>query len=74
MGISVRQKGNSYSVIRHNRGYFYIQRRKNSSVNSETHRKLKNDLRITRNNNSIYRKMVSGMGQESTVQSVLRNL
>ena len=69
----VRTKGNSYSVVRHRRGYFYIQRRRNSSVNSDTHRKLKNDLRITRNNNSIYRKMVSGMSQWSIVQSVSRD-
>ena len=60
--IEFHKKGNSYSVVRHQRGYFYVQRRKNSSVNSEANRKLKNDLRITRKNNSIYRKIVSGMG------------
>ena len=69
----VRKKGNSSSVVRHARGYFYIQRRKNSSVNSDTHRKLQDDLRITRNNNSIYRKMVSGEDQWSIVKSVSRD-
>ena len=46
-------------MIRHDRGFFYIQRRKSSLVNPKIHRKLKNDLRITRRNNAIYRTLVS---------------
>ena len=63
MSYSSSQKDNSYAVIRHERGFYYVQRRKSLSANSAIQQKLKNDLRKTRKNNAIYRKMVSGTGQ-----------
>ena len=63
MSYSSSQKDNSYAVIRHERGFYYVRRRKSLSANSAIQQKLKNDLRKTRKNNAIYRKMVSGTGQ-----------
>ena len=54
-------KGNSYTVVRHKSGYFYIQRQKNSSGFTTSQEKLKNDLKIMRS--QIYRKLVKGNGR-----------
>ena len=58
-GYSSSQKDNSYAVVRHERGFYYVQRRKSLSGSSAIQRKCKNDLRKTRKNNAIYRKKVA---------------
>ena len=55
-------KDNSYSLIRHKNGYFYIQRRKNSF---EDCRKIKKDLRKTRKNISILKRLNSDTDQRA---------
>ena len=66
-------------MVRHPRGFYYVQRSKNSSLNSDELRKLKKDLRITRKNNSKYRKMVSGtdyrlrLNNNQILQCAIRN-
>ena len=46
-------------MIRHERGFYYVQRRKSLSGSSSTQQKCNSDLRKTRRNNAIYRKKVS---------------
>ena len=62
------QKDNSYAVVRHERGFYYVQRRKNLSESSAIQRKCKNDLRKTRKNNGLYRKKVATL--ETKIQDV----
>ena len=68
MSYSSSQKDNSYAVIRHERGFYYVQRRKSLSGSSAIERKLKTDLRKTRKNNAIYRKKVATL--ETKIQDV----
>ena len=68
MSYSSSQKDNSYAVVRHERGFYYVQRRKSLSGSSAIQRKCKNDLRKTRKNNAIYRKKVATL--ETKIQDV----
>ena len=67
-GYSSSQKDNSYAVVRHERGFYYVQRRKSLSGSSAIQQKCKNDLRKTRKNNAIYRKKVANL--ETKVQDL----
>ena len=66
--VSSSQKDNSYAVVRHERGFYYVQRRKSLSGSSAIQQKCKNDLRKTRKNNAIYRKKVANL--ETKVQDL----
>ena len=68
MSYSSSQKDNSYAVVRHERGFYYVQRRKSLSGSSAIQRKWKNDLRKTRKNNAIYRKKIA------TLETIIKDL
>ena len=68
MSYSSSQKDNSYAVVRHERGFYYVQRRNSLSGSSAIQRKWKNDLRKTRKNNAIYRKKIA------TLETIIKDL
>ena len=51
------KSGNAYAVIRHESGHYYVKRLHQSSTTSETVKKLRRDIKITRHNNLVYRKL-----------------
>ena len=51
------KSGNAYAVIRHASGHYYVKRLHQSSTTSATVKKLRRDIKITRHNNLVYRKL-----------------
>ena len=51
------KSGNAYAVVRHPSNHYYVKRLHQSSRTSAAIKKLKRDLKITRHNNSVYRKL-----------------
>ena len=51
------KSGNAYAVVRHPSNHYYVKRLHQSARTSEAIKKLKRDLKITRHNNSVYRKL-----------------
>ena len=51
------KSGNAYAIIRHVSNHYYVKRLHQSSRTSETIKKLKRDIKITRHNNAVYRQL-----------------